>query len=131
VGNRAAALTAELVAKGVLPSLHKIPKNKSAQDVVVQHITFAAGDASAYHYHPGPVFVVVAAGTLTEDDGCGGTETHTTGSAFQEVPGHIHRVTNGGTDAVEAWLTYIVPDGQPLSTRATPVCKPHDDSDDD
>lgn len=125
------ALTAELVTTGVLPSLHKIQKARSPHNVTVQHLTFAPGDASIFHYHAGPVFAVISKGTLIEDDGCGGLETHVTGSAIQEVPGHIHRVINTGTEPVELWATYIIPAGQPLRIEATPVCKPHDDSDDD
>jgi quercetin dioxygenase-like cupin family protein len=131
VGNRESALTAEILATGVLPSLHKIPKAKSPQDIVVQHVTFDPGEGSTFHYHPGHVLVVIAAGTLTEDDGCGDLVTHGAGSAFQEAPGHIHRTVNTGTEPVQIWVTYIIPDGQPLRIAATPVCKPHDDSDDD
>jgi quercetin dioxygenase-like cupin family protein len=132
VGNRESALTAEIVASGVMPSLHKIPKAKSPQDIVVQHVTFDPGEGSAFHYHPGHVLVVIASGTLTEDDGCGDLVTHVAGSAFQEAPGHIHRAVNTGTEPVQIWATYIIPDGQLLRIAATPVCKPHhDDSDDD
>ena len=131
VGSRESALTAEIVATGLLPSLHKIPKAKSPQDIVVQHLTFAPGDASAFPYPPGPVFAVIAKGTLTEDDGCGGLIAHEAGSAFQEEPGHIHRAVNAGTEPAEVWATYIIPSGQPLRILATPVCKPHGDSDDD
>jgi quercetin dioxygenase-like cupin family protein len=124
-GHSAAAAVASVIATGTLPSLERIRKNKSPQDVTLQQLTFAPGDASAYHYHPGPVFVVVQAGTLTEDDGCGNVETHPAGSAFQEVPGHIHHVTNSGTVPVQLYATYILPHGSPLSVRVTqPVCKP-------
>jgi quercetin dioxygenase-like cupin family protein len=131
VEDRESALTSELLAMGALPSLHKIPKDKSPRDVVVQHLTFAPGDASVFHYHLGPVFAVITTGTLTEDDGCGGLVTHAAGSALQEEPGHIHRVINNGTEPVQIWATYIIPGGQPLRIATTPVCRPHDDSDDD
>jgi quercetin dioxygenase-like cupin family protein len=128
LGDRtAAAAVASVIARGTLPSLERIRKDKSPQDVTLQQLTFAPGDASAYHYHLGPVFVVVQAGTLTEDDGCGNVETHPAGTAFQEVPGHIHRVANNGTVSVQLSAAYIIPHGQPLSVRVDPpVCKPED-----
>ena len=78
--------------------------------------------------------VVVATGTLTEDDGCGNIETHPAGTAFQEVPGHVHQVINNGTDTVQVYATSIPPHGQPGAIPATPDCKPKhggDDSEDD
>jgi len=131
VGSRESALTSEIPATGVLPSLHKIPKDKSPRDIYVQHLTFAPGDASAFHYHPGPVFAVITKGTLTEDDGCGGFVSHVAGTAFQEEPGHVHRAINAGTEPAEVWATYILPSGQPMRILTTPVCKPHHDEDDD
>src|SRR5262249_61585683 len=63
LGDRsAAAAVASVIAAGTLPSLERIRKDKSPQDVTLQQLTFAPGDASAYHYHLGPVFVVVQAG---------------------------------------------------------------------
>jgi hypothetical protein len=130
---QSSALTQRL-GLGVLPSLHRIPKDKSPHDVIDSSLILAPGDLVAFHYHPGPVFVVVASGTLTEDDGCGNVETHAAGTAFQEVPGHVHMVVNQGTDTVQLYVTSIPPHGQPGSTPATPDCKPKhgkDHSDDD
>jgi quercetin dioxygenase-like cupin family protein len=131
--SQSSALTQRL-GLGVLPSLHRIPKDKSPHDVIDSSIVLAPGDLVAFHYHPGPVFVVVATGTLTEDDGCGNIETHSPGTAFQEVPGHIHMVINKGTDTVQLYSTSIPPHGQPGAIPATPDCKPThggDDSEDD
>jgi quercetin dioxygenase-like cupin family protein len=126
LGDRsAAAAVSSVIASGTLPSLERIRKDKSPRDVTLQQLTFAPGDGSAYHYHLGPVFVVVQAGTLTEDDGCGNVETHPAGTAFQEIPGHVHHVANDGTVSVQLYTTSIIPHGQPLSVRVTPpVCKP-------
>src|SRR5215472_3173587 len=90
-GTQSSALTQRL-GLGVLPSLHRIPKDKSPHDVIDSSITLAHGELIAFHQHPGPVFVVIATGTLTEDDGCGNIESHPAGTAFQEVPGHVHMV---------------------------------------
>jgi quercetin dioxygenase-like cupin family protein len=131
---QSAALVTQRLAVGVLPSLHRIPKDNSPHDVIVSLLTLAPGDIVAFHYHPGPVFVVIATGTLTEDDGCGNFETHLAGTAFQEIPGHVHEVTNKGTDTVQLYVTNFPPHGQPGSIPATPDCKPNqggDESEDD
>jgi quercetin dioxygenase-like cupin family protein len=131
VSTPASALTVVNNAIGTLPSLHRIRRDKGVQVVTQQHLTLISGDATPYHYHPGPLFAVVAAGVLTEDDGCGVTETHTAGSAFQEIVGHVHRVVNNGTDAVELYITYIIPTGLARSIPATPNCNHDDDEKDD
>jgi len=126
---QSSALTQRL-ALGVLPSLHRIPKDKSAHDVIVSNLILAPGNLVAFHEHPGPVFVVVATGTLTEDDGCGNIVAHLAGTAFQEVPGHVHQVINNGTDTVQLYAISIPPHGQPGSIPATPDCKPTHGGDD-
>lgn len=130
VDTSTSALTADNFAIGTLPSLTRIKRDKGIQVVTQQHLTVSPGDATVYHYHPGPLFAVVSAGVLTEDDGCGVTETHTAGSAFQEIVGHVHRVVNNGKDAVELYITYIIPTGLARSIPATPNCK-HDDEEKD
>jgi len=73
-------------------------------------VTIAPGEAVPWHYHPGKVYAVVVAGTVTEEHGCGKpAETLSAGSAFTEAPGAIHRVFNYGTEPLVIILTFIVP----------------------
>ena len=74
--------------EGVLPS------GKYVQDY---KYTLYPGEGVPWHYHPGPVYVVVIGGTITEDEGCGKPlNTYTVGTAFSEAPRAIHQVFNHG-----------------------------------
>ena len=73
-------------------------------------VTLAPGEAVPWHYHPGRVYAVIVAGTVTEEHRCGKpVETFGVGSAFTEAPGAIHRVFNYGTEPLVIVLTFIVP----------------------
>jgi quercetin dioxygenase-like cupin family protein len=116
------ALTNTTLAKGTLAFS---PIFDGPADVVMAKVTIEPGESSAWHYHTGPVYVVVTKGTITEEDGCGPTEVFTTGQAFQEGPLRVHRVRNYGTEQVELYVTYIVPSGSPTTVRLSgPLCGP-------
>jgi len=67
---------------------------------------------------------VVTKGTLLEDKGCGVTVEHPAGSAFQEEPGEVHNVTNGGHEAVKLYVMQLVPLDTPDFTEVDPpACK--------
>jgi quercetin dioxygenase-like cupin family protein len=86
-------------------------------------LTFSAGDVSAWHRHPGEVFVVIRSGALTLEDPCGGSTVYTAGQAFIEEPGHIHRAANywAGTTVLDT--LYVVPTGSPRSIAVpAPIC---------
>jgi quercetin dioxygenase-like cupin family protein len=73
--------------------------------------TLRQGEGVPFHYHEAPSFVIVAKGTLTEDDGCGNVIDHLAGSAFTEEPGHVHAVQNNGPGAVLVYYSDIYPAG--------------------
>ena len=51
-----------------------------------------ANEVLPWHQHPGiGAYTIVKTGTLTVEDGCGGTVVYPEGSAFIEPPGRIHR----------------------------------------
>jgi len=79
------------------------------------------GDTIPWHYHPGRAYVIVKNGTVTEESGCGGTEEHSAGSAFEETTQSVHQVRNLGTTPAELFVTVIVPLGSPQASapRAT------------
>lgn len=91
------ALSVTPVSQGLLPS---------GDIIVVELITLDPGDAVPWHYHTGPGWGTISAGTLTEDEGCGSPlNTLTAGSAFAEIPGRVHRVFNAGSvSAVFCWV---------------------------
>ena len=84
-----------------------LPSGKLVQNY---QFTLFPGESVPWHYHPGQTYVVVVDGTVTEDKGCGRpADVITAGSAFAELPGHIHRVFNYGTEPVVVVVTLIVP----------------------
>lgn len=94
--------------------------------VGINEATLAPGDVIGFHYHTGYAYTIVKSGTLTEDDGCGHVITHTAGTAFVEVPGHVHEVRNEDpTITVDLYWAIIhpanKPGGYPVSA---PTCEP-------
>jgi quercetin dioxygenase-like cupin family protein len=88
----------------------------AAGEVVVQEITIAPGGTTGWHSHPGPVVVVVKAGTLTYVRAVGGECTATpyaAGTAFVDPgQGHAHTAFNLGADNLVLIATYFdVPAG--------------------
>ena len=83
---------------------------KNPQDVVVRQLTIAPGGNSGWHSHPGPVYVLVTQGTLTnynaEDPTCTGT-TISAGQGFVEPPRNVHIVRNEGTTTAVLVATFV------------------------
>ncbi len=66
-------------------------------------------------YHPGYVYNVVRQGTITVEDGCGGTQAYSAGQAFETSEGRVHRAYNlGGVDAIESNM-FVGPPGRPIT----------------
>ena len=93
-----------------------------AQQTVVQQITIGPGGHTGWHSHPGPVVVVVTAGTLTfyssEDPACT-PRTYAAGAAFiDHGQGHVHIARNESTtENLELWATYFdVPPPPPANS---------------
>jgi quercetin dioxygenase-like cupin family protein len=86
--------------------------------VTVRTLTLKPGEVLAWHYHPGYAYNVVKSGTLTVEDGCGGEETLTSGQAFEEMDGRVHRAKNLiTTEDVVVYNTFIVPQGKPTTVN--------------
>jgi quercetin dioxygenase-like cupin family protein len=101
VPTAAKAIDAVPLGEGALPS------GKYVEDL---QVTILPGETVPWHYHPGTVYAVILAGTLTEEHGCGQPPAQfSVGQAFSERPGVIHQVHNYGTDPVVILLTFIVP----------------------
>jgi quercetin dioxygenase-like cupin family protein len=65
-----------------------------ANDVLQTELVFQPGAETGWHYHPGPVVVVIKSGALTEihSDGC--VTVHPAGSVFFEKKDEIHNAIN-------------------------------------
>jgi quercetin dioxygenase-like cupin family protein len=85
---------------------------KTSQQTVVQQIAIGPGGHTGWHSHPGPVVVVVTAGTLTfyssEDPACT-PRMYSAGAAFiDRGQGHVHMARNESTtENLELWAAYF------------------------
>ena len=100
-------------------------KTKRPIDVVDQAITIEPGGHTGWHSHPGPVLVVVKAGTFTlydgDDPGCTPHVVNAGSTFVDEGGGHVHIGRNEGTTAVELSATYLLPAGAgPRTDVASP-----------
>ena len=90
-------------------------KTHDDADVEVTHGVAQAGGSTGWHYHPGPVLVMVESGSLTvyqaDDPSCTGT-TYNAGSTFIEGT-TAHFVRNEGATTAEIIGVFFVPAGKP------------------
>jgi quercetin dioxygenase-like cupin family protein len=90
--------------------------------VVTQTITIAPGGHTGWHSHPGPVFVTIAAGTMTfydaDDPTCSGGTYETGDSFIDRGGGHVHIARNEGSVDMVLYATYLVPVGAPIRTNS-------------
>jgi quercetin dioxygenase-like cupin family protein len=108
------AATPNILAVGTIPHSEFFD---GPATVTVRTLTIRPGEVLAWHYHPGYAFNVVKSGTLTVEEGCGGEAPITSGQAFEELDGHVHRAKNLGTEDVVVYNTFIVPEGNPTTVN--------------
>lgn len=91
-------------------------KSKDNTDILVTNLAITPGGHSGWHYHPGPVLVIVKTGTTTlyhaNDPSCTGTP-HPAGTVFVEEGGMVHIARNEGTAEVTMVASSFVPAGGP------------------
>jgi quercetin dioxygenase-like cupin family protein len=103
---------------------------KGATDVLQTDLIFQPGGTTGWHYHPGPVVVVIKSGALTEIENNGCLTVHPAGTAFFEAPDVVHNVVNNTGVVTEVYATFLSPAGsQPLIPATDPgrTCRPGDD----
>jgi LPXTG-motif cell wall-anchored protein len=84
-------------------------------DVAQQILDFEPGAATPYHTHPGIVMVTVVAGEMTFNlDGV--DKVYKAGESFVEVPNQVAQARNAGTAPAQVLVSYLLPQGAPLST---------------
>ena len=96
-------------------------KSHDNTDIVVVNVVVAPGGHSGWHFHPGPVLVVVKTGTITfymEDDPTCSPHIHPAGSAFFENGGMVGMARNEGTVEATVVATFLVPVGSPTRIDA-------------
>jgi quercetin dioxygenase-like cupin family protein len=90
-------------------------------DIAVANISVAVGGSSGWHYHPGPVLVVVKTGAITfyraDDPNCAGTR-YPAGTSFTEQGGAVGNARNEGAVEVTSVATFFAPPGSALRIDA-------------
>jgi len=96
-------------------------KTKGLSDARVVHFTVTPGGFFGWHTHPGPVFVMITAGTLTyydSEDPANGID-YEEGTGFVDPGGgHVHDARNEGEIDVELVAFFLTPKGAPIRIDA-------------
>ena len=118
----ALALTNNLLAGGTIANSQLF---NGPATIRMAQVILNPGDTIPWHYHPGRAYGIVKTGTVTEEFGCGGSEQHSAGDAFEETTQSVHQVTNLGTTQAELYVTIIVPAGAATTIyTGGPLCGP-------
>jgi quercetin dioxygenase-like cupin family protein len=88
--------------------------------VTAVEVTYAPGQASAAHRHPGITIACVLEGEVVSKIGDGPEKTYAVGEMFLETPGQLHAVSRNASDTKPARLLAILmaEKGVPLTTPA-------------
>lgn len=107
-----------------IPGLAKF-ENKEPVDFVHSELTFQPGDATAWHYHPGPTLVTVKEGEITFTMGDCTARTYRVGQSFVEGhPGLVGRAQNTGSTVAKVYVVFITPVGSATTFPVDPVTCP-------
>ena len=93
-------------------------------DLFLEHVRLDADEATGFRTHPGPVFVMVAAGSVTYEDAVRGEcrrKTYGRDAGFVDRGRHVHRLVAGSAGA-DFYAVYLLPrrTGPNLTPAATP-----------
>ena len=96
-------------------------KTHDNTDIAVTNIAVAPGGHSGWHFHPGPVLVIVKTGAITfyhaNDPTCTGTR-YAAGTAFIEAGGDVGIARNEEAGETTVVATFFVPAGGPTRIDA-------------
>jgi quercetin dioxygenase-like cupin family protein len=116
----ASALTVNSVVSGTIPFLEE---TEGPATVAVVDATYAAGEQTPWHYHPGNGYVIVKSGSILNLEPCGGSQVFVAGQAFFEEGGHIHRAIPSATEPTNIVFISVVPEGRPRTIPVdAPIC---------
>ena len=106
---------------------HLMIHSRARSELVIQRNIFAPG-AGPWHTHPGPTFVIVAAGQIklqrfSPKDGCSETPVFQAGDAYVEVANEVHRAVVVSSEEAVLHVTRFIPVGAAITTPAAdPGC---------
>lgn len=123
----ASGFSSSLIGRGNLGTFHVQSKaagydvelkSHDNTDIAVANIAIAPGGHSGWHYHPGPVLVVVKTGEITFYHGSCEPVRHAAGTTFMEEGGDVGIARNEGAVEATAVATFFVPAGSPTRVDA-------------
>ena len=91
-------------------------KTRGLSDAVARSLSIVPGGDTGWHSHPGPVFVLVTAGTGSLYFAADPTFTpavYPAGTGFVEAGGDVHIFRNEGVVDLELTVLFLVPHGAP------------------
>ncbi len=91
-------------------------KTQGLSDTYLVHFTIEPGGHTGWHSHPGPVFVMITAGTMTlyQADNPDNPAVYPAGTGFVEDAGRVHIARNEGDVDLELDAFFLLPEGAPL-----------------
>jgi quercetin dioxygenase-like cupin family protein len=98
------------------PNYGALIKTRGQSDAVVRNLSIVPGGDTGWHSHPGPVFVLITAGTGSlyfASDPTFTRTVYTAGTGFVEAGGDVHIFRNEGDVNLEATVLFLVPHGAP------------------
>ncbi len=113
-------VTASVIASGALPEpVHakfKVDGTGFGSGLEVSRITtakfvFEPGGSTGWHQHGGPVWAVVSSGNLTLYDKACKPTVYQAPSTFFESGQETHIAVNEGSNPVEVYATFMLPEG--------------------
>jgi quercetin dioxygenase-like cupin family protein len=121
-------LPAMALASGVheRPLLDTPLANAPGRQLTALTVTYAPGQASAAHRHPGAAFVYVLAGRVRSAVGTADERIYRAGESWFEPPGTHHRVSANASASAPAQLlvVFVAAPGAPLSVPDAPAAAP-------
>lgn len=97
------------------PSWRVHLRAQGKSDVYYVDNVFAPGGSTGWHSHPGPSFILVVSGTVTNYEGGGGQcsiTQYSAGSGFMDEGGNdIHMIKNNTSQPAETIALQVLPKG--------------------
>src|SRR6266566_691897 len=127
LGGASALFAQALISKAQTPGARKVVFEHALPDlslkdwsVTAVEVSYAPGESSAAHRHPGITIAYVLEGAIRSKVGDEPEKTYTAGQMFLEAPGQVHVMSRNASTTQPAKLLAILlaEKGSPLTTPA-------------
>lgn len=95
----------------------QLPTNSPGNKAVMLTVSYAPGEASPGHWHPGAVMAYVLEGAVTSKLNDEPDKTYKAGEFWYEAPGTVHSVSRNASKSAPAKLLVwsLVEEGKPVT----------------